>query len=251
MSNGVRFLMVVTALSLLPIPTFGQKGPPKVSPGTGLRVSADGRNLLWDDDTPLFYLADTGWELFSRTTRDEAVRYLDDRKKKRFTVIQTAFLALQTGPNAYGHKAVTYADLVPLTTPSAEAADPNAYDYWDHVDYVLNEAAARGFYVAVAPFRQQLLPKNRADAERYGRRPNLIWMVGFDASAEHIDSHADTYRALAKGIAEGTSGGVADYDKVFLTFQPAGRHSSSRWFHREAWLRLNMIQSGHGRDTPS
>lgn len=266
MSKHIWCVAIATVLSLFPTVVRGQAKPRGDAPhrsgrsaGTDLRVSDDGHNLLLRNGKPFFYLADTGWELFSRTSREEAARYLDDRQQKRFTVIQTAFLALAEGPNAYGHKPVRYEDLNPITTPGNSPADAKAYDYWDHVDYILKEAAARGLRVAIAPFRQQLVPKNRADAERYGRflgerygrQPNLIWMVGFDPSAEQIDAQADTYRAVARGIAAGAAGGNADYDKVFLTFQPAGRHSSSRWFHNDAWLRFNMVQSGHGRDTAS
>lgn len=264
--HRVWWVTIAVLLSLSPTSARGQDRPPAgpspigVEPsGTELRVSADGHHIVRRDGGPFFYLADTCWELFSRTTRDDAVRYLDDRKGKRFTVIQTAFLALARGPNAYGHEPVRYGDLTPLTTAGDDHAEARAYDYWDHVDYVLREATARGFVVAVAPFRQQLMPKLEADAERYGRflgerygrLPNLIWMVGFDPSAEQIDARADTYRAVARGIAAGASGGVADDTKVFLTFHPAGRHSSSRWFHDDPWLRFNMVQSGHGRDTPS
>ncbi len=245
-------VLTAALLVLALAPARAQGGPPA---GTDLRASDDGHHVVRRDGTPLLYLADTNWELFARSTRGEAVRYLDDRQAKRFTTIQTAFLALHEGPNAYGRPPVDYRTLAPVTTPGADPADAKQYDYWDHVDYVLAEAAKRGFVVSVAPFRQQLMPKSPADAERYGRflgdrygrRPGLIIPVGFDPSAEQIDAQADAYRGVARGLAAGAGGGT----NVFLTFHPAGRHSSSRWFHQDAWLRYNTIQSGHGRDTPS
>ena len=38
-----------------------------------------------------------------------------------------------------------------------------------------------------------------------------------------------------------------------MTYHPPGGTSSSRWLHGEAWLDVNMLQSGHGsgRDTPA
>jgi hypothetical protein len=37
---------------------------------------------------PFFWLGDTAWELFHRLNREEADRYLEDRARKGFTVIQ-------------------------------------------------------------------------------------------------------------------------------------------------------------------
>lgn len=33
-----------------------------------------------NDGKPFFWLADTGWELFHRLTREEAIQYLDKRE---------------------------------------------------------------------------------------------------------------------------------------------------------------------------
>jgi len=58
-----------------------------------LKVSENKRFLVYEDGRPFFYLADTGWELFHRLDREEAVRYLENRAKKDFTVIQAVALA--------------------------------------------------------------------------------------------------------------------------------------------------------------
>ena len=39
--------------------------------------------------------ADTAWQLFHRLTREEARRYLEDRAKKGFTVVQAVVLGLE------------------------------------------------------------------------------------------------------------------------------------------------------------
>ena len=33
------------------------------------KLTVSGRNLVWEDGEPFFYLGDTAWELFHRTTR--------------------------------------------------------------------------------------------------------------------------------------------------------------------------------------
>ena len=70
-------------------------------------MADDHRHLVHADGTPFFYLGDTAWELFHRLNREEADRYLDDRARKGFTVIQAVVLAELDGlhtPNPYGDK---------------------------------------------------------------------------------------------------------------------------------------------------
>ena len=50
---------------------------------------------------------------------------------------------------------------------------------------------------------------------------------------------------MAKGIAIGAAG-KEDYDAVLMGFHPRGGGTSSTWFHNDAWLDVNMQQTGHG-----
>src|SRR5215210_7785217 len=70
-----------------------------------LQVSPDKHYLVTADGRPFFWLGDTAWELFHRLDRGEAERYLQNRSRLRFTVIQAVALAELDGltvPNAYG-----------------------------------------------------------------------------------------------------------------------------------------------------
>ena len=72
-----------------------------------LKVSENRHFLVYEDGRPFFYLGDTAWELFHRLDREEADRYLQDRARKGFTVIQAVALAELDGlddPNPYGHR---------------------------------------------------------------------------------------------------------------------------------------------------
>src|SRR4051812_28865294 len=62
---------------------FGNKPGPQP-----LKISPNGRYFMTPDGKPFFWLGDTGWLLFSKLTREETIRYLDDRKAKGFNVIQ-------------------------------------------------------------------------------------------------------------------------------------------------------------------
>ena len=59
----------------------------------GLKVSENRRFLVHADGSPFFYMGDTAWELFHRLNREEAEKYLENRRRKRFTVIQAVALA--------------------------------------------------------------------------------------------------------------------------------------------------------------
>ena len=70
-----------------------------------LKVSQNKHFLVHQDGTPFFYLGDTAWELFHRTTKQEAEMYLKTRAAQGFTVIQAVAVAEFNGdkvPNVYG-----------------------------------------------------------------------------------------------------------------------------------------------------
>ena len=58
-----------------------------------LKVSDNRRFLVTEKGEPFFWLGDTAWELFHRLTREEATRYLENRAKLGFNVVQAVALA--------------------------------------------------------------------------------------------------------------------------------------------------------------
>ncbi len=227
-----------------------------------LRVSDNHRFLVTQDGRPFFYLADTGWELFHRLDRKQAAEYLNVRASQRFTVIQAVALAELDGitdANVYGQLPLVDSDPTkPAITPGSNPADPKQYDYWDHVEYIVDQANARGIYIAMLPAwgswvnsggrdRSILTPANaQAYGEFLGRRfgkKGIIWILGGDRNPT---GYEETWRVLARGIAIGVSG-KEDYDSVLMSFHPRGGGTSSTWFHNDTWLDFNMQQDGHGQ----
>jgi hypothetical protein len=83
---------------------------------------------------------------------------------------------------------------------------------------------------------------------RYKTRKNLIWILGGDRNPRPNTADAEIWRAMATGIIEGVGG----EDKAMMTFHPApNRTGSGEWFHQDAWLDVNMFQTGHCRETTS
>src|SRR4051794_39741956 len=100
MSRSTRAAGLVAWLALL----LATSAPARAD-APRLKVSDNKRFLVTTDGRPFFYLGDTAWELFHRLNREEADRYLTDRARKGFTVIQAVVLAELDGlhtPNPYG-----------------------------------------------------------------------------------------------------------------------------------------------------
>ena len=220
-----------------------------------LEISANKRFFQTVDGKPFFWLGDTGWLLFIKCNREDAIKYLDDRKQKGFNVIQVMLIHdITLGVNAYGDSSIHNRDVSkPVTTVGKNFNDQLQYDYWDHIDYIIDEAAKRGIYMALVPVWggnikhvDAVQARSYATflANRYKSKRNIIWLNGGDIKG-------------SDGINEwkviGTTINAIDKDHL-ITFHPRGRNSSSTWFHNESWLDFNMFQSGHrsyAQDTAS
>jgi hypothetical protein len=252
----------ITAAMVLALGSAASPAEPLLG-AAPLSVSANRRFLVTADGQPFFYLGDTAWELFHRLNRAEATDYLKTRAAQGFTVIQAVALAETDGltaVNAYGDVPLRDGDPAhPDVTPGSHPDRPAEYDYWDHVDFIVNEAARRGLRVAMLPAWGRWVTDRQsngkpaftaANARSYGsflgrryRNKPIIWVLGGDRNADGVE---DVWRAMARGIAEGVNG-REDYTGVTMTFHPSGGRSSSQWFHNDRWLTFNMWQTGHGR----
>ncbi len=211
-----------------------------------LEVMNNGRYLQDSTGKPFFYLGDTAWELFHRLNREEADRYLKDRARKGFTVIQAVVLSEIGGldaPNAYGD--------FPLL--DRDPARPNEA-YFTHVDYVVNEAEELDLFVGMLPTwgsYWKLVGENRVrlftveSAQSYGRflgrryrdKP-VIWILGGDQNIENKEERA-LIDAMARGLREGDGG------SHLITYHPRGPGRSADYLHSAEWLDFNMFQSSH------
>jgi hypothetical protein len=240
------FLLAALALAgpQAPAPASGQ--PERVG---RIIVSANGRFFQHEDGTAFFWLGDTAWNLFQRLDRDEAERYLENRRAKGFNVIQAVAFHGAGEANAYGSQALVAGDAGrPNITLGADPSKPGEYDYWDHIDWVVDLAASKGLYVAILPVwgssvQSKALNAGNVDryarflAARYGGKPNIIWITGGDIRG---DVSPDVWKALGRTLKQ------ADPNHL-ITFHPFGRTQSSTWFHGEPWLDFDMFQSGHRR----
>lgn len=215
-----------------------------------LKVSDNHRFLSTENDDPFFWLGDTGWLLFTKLTREETEKYLEDRRQKGFNVIQVMVLHnLKQAVNVYGDSALIDNRIdQPKITPGSSFEDPAGYDFWDHIDYVIDLAGKKGLYMALVPVwgsnvRAGMVTRMQAEkyaawiADRYHDRTNVIWLNGGDV---HGSDSTGVWNTIGTTIKQ------ANKDQL-ITYHPFGRTQSSEWFHNEAWLDFNMFQSGHRR----
>jgi hypothetical protein len=214
-----------------------------------LKVANDGRHLQHANGQPFFWLGDTCWLLAQKLNRDQVQAYFADRKAKGFNVVQTVVVQMLTDKNVYDDGALVDGDITKLNvTPGSAPGDPAQYDYWDHVDFIIETAAANGIYLAIAPtwshtVRRAPIKKEQVEiyaaaiAERLKRKPNVIWLNGGSAKG---DVDPEVWQSIGVTIKQ------TDPNHL-MGFHPFGRTQSSTWFNDAAWLDFNMFVSGHRR----
>lgn len=212
-----------------------------------LKISANKRYFATQADQPFFWLGDTGWLLFSKLNREDAAKYLEDRRKKGFNVIQVMVMHSVSVVNAYGDSALINKNVaIPRITAGKSFTDKQEYDYWDHVDYIVDLAAKKGIYIAMVPVwganvksgyvnQQQGEAYAKFLAKRYRNRPNIIWMNGGDVPG---NDSIKVWRTIGNTLHQNDPAHL-------ITFHPRGRTQSSIWFHQDTWLDFNCFQSGH------
>jgi len=233
--------IVIMAAACSSPETGGSTGP--------LKISENGRYFADQNGEPFFWLGDTGWLLLGKLDREASVRYLEDRHQKGFNVIQVMLLHSLEMTSVYGDSALAGGNVArPRVTGGSSVDVAGEYDYWDHVDFVIDRADEKGIFMALVPVwgsnvrggrvtREQVREYGLFLAERYGHRKNIIWLNGGDVRGS--DSTA-VWNTLGTTLKE-------HCPDQLISFHPFGRTQSSAWFHQEPWLDFNMFQSGHRR----
>lgn len=243
--SGLKVFIFLAVASFL----FSSFSDKKETKTLQLKVSENQRFLMDSEGKPFFWLGDTGWLLFSKLTREEAEKYLENRAEKGFNVIQVMVLHELKVPNVYGDSALICQDVSrPAITSGNSVTDNEEYDFWDHMDFIIGKAEEKGIYIALVPVwgsnvksgkisREQANQYSTWLAKRYAAKPNIIWLNGGDLMGS--DSTA---------IWEIIGNNLRKYaPNQLITYHPFGRAQSSTWFHNAPWLDFNMVQSGHRR----
>jgi hypothetical protein len=237
----------------LPGGVRGQPGSTAVMPllprssvkGLRLKAGRNGRYLIDQNDKPFFYLGDTVWLIFQRLNKDEVEEYLKDRAAKGFNVIQAYVIRGLEARHPDGNMSLLGA------SPFIDR-DPNKPNeaFFKYVDHVVNRANELGFVMGLVTAKSWHVNRHKErvfDAknastfgkflgERY-KNNAVIWYPGGDSAP---GSDREIWVAMARGLKEGSAG------LHLVSYHGSGGTTSSSWFHKEDWLDMNSIQSGHG-----
>ena len=203
-----------------------------------LNVS-ENKRYLCNGTTPFFWLGDTAWLIFSRLREEEAYTYLRNRKEKGYNVIQATLIHERRQTTAEGVPA--------LSDEDAFLPDKGGL-YWKRAERITDMAAELGMYMALLPAWGNHVSEGRLNdgnmetylgylAETFGKKKNVIWLVGGDVKGSAAFPQFCRIGAYLKEHCPGQ----------LVGFHPFGRTSSSQWFQKEPWLDFYMFQSGHRR----
>jgi len=176
----ILFLLAIT------VPAFA-------APAWPLKVSANGRRLVDQKNQPFLIHGDTAWSLLVQLSKQDAERYLEDRRRRGFNAVLVNLIEYK------------YADRAPfnreMNAPFRTAGDfstPNE-SYFAHADWVIAKAAEKGIAVFLFPayfgkprsgsgWWAELNANGAEKCRNYGRYlgsryrsfANIIWVHGGD-----------------------------------------------------------------------
>ncbi|MCX2452516.1 glycoside hydrolase family 140 protein [Pedobacter sp. PLR] len=238
----VLFVMISAAV-------FACTSDKKPVPAKPLQVSENGRYFIGEDGKPFFWLGDTAWLLFNKLTREQADQYLEDRKQKGFNVVQAMVLHTVPSVNIYGDSSLINGNVAtPALTKGSDFTDATQYDFWDHIDYIVDKAKEKGIFMALVPVWGTNVKNNKVSTEqakiyseflakRYKDKTNIIWLNGGDIKGS---DKLEVWNVIGNTLR-------ANDPNHLITFHPRGRTASSEWFQDARWMDFNMVQSGHRR----
>ena len=228
-------------------------------------------DYLYDaDNQPFFWCADNAWQLAVSADREAASTYLEGIRNAGFNVVQMALVPKDPfgfGGNAYSDVPFAGNSVLELReSPGRRIEDSEAFDYWDHVTWVLQKAADLGLQIAVAPCwgeyvcarENDPLIGNTQTGYEYGfqiggRLGNLndhiIWVLGLNRFPDEVSGGVEIWRAMAEGITDGVKRQAnfdesADFEATCMTYLCS--ESSALWFGGDEWIDFHMW--GHSTD---
>jgi hypothetical protein len=193
-----------------------------------VRVGYTKRYLIHQDGTPFFWLGDTGWLAFKKSSWQEWRQYVDNRAAKGFTVIQTH-------ANQYIPDTSSQAALMPLRNDLPDPA------YFQLLEEKIAYANQRGIVVLLVGLgysgKGNYVPNmNTAAFTRYLTSRLAARAVIFSPSMDApYDDRNDQMASLLKAAAS-----------VHLITQHVGTVAgAAEAYHLKPYIDFTALQSGH------
>ncbi|MGF1583105.1 MAG: DUF4038 domain-containing protein [Gemmataceae bacterium] len=208
-----------------------------------LRVAKEGHYLQHADGKPFFWMGDTVWNMAIIGQGEEINRYLEDRAKKQFSVIQFVNIApWRAAPkDRRGRTAFTGRANIKI--------DP---EYFQRIDKRFDRINAKG--MIAAPIHVLALKKNdpgnylpEKDIHRLDRYQiaryvahHVVWMLAGDNN--YRGKNAERWKRIGRAA-------FGKNKTTLVTTHPTGMNWPWDGWEKEDWLHIIGYQSGHG-DSP-
>jgi hypothetical protein len=187
---------------------------------------------------------DTAWSLIAQLSREDALRYLEDRRARGFNTLLVNLLerkyAAHAPANANGDAPFLNRD---------DFATPNEA-YFAHADWVLQQAAQDGFLVLLVPayvgfggtgddgWYPTMVANGSAKLRTYGEYLGKRF-AGF---ANIVWTHGGDFNPPEKNLLSAVMEGIQAYDRRALHSAHTGPETAAAEYWPDApWLRVNNI----------
>jgi hypothetical protein len=193
------------------------------APKYPVRVSDNGRYLVDQRGHPWRIQADAAWLMSSEATPDEVEQYLDARKAQGFNSFYLMAMVHPKGYSAASHAPNNWRGDPPFAVAgdfSTAGASPESERYWEWIDWIIAQAAARdmvvmlsytylgwsggdmGWYAEILaqPNKDSLSAWGKWLGERYKNDPNVIWFGLGDFAPPAATDGAARVVEIARGI---------------------------------------------------
>ena len=208
-----------------------------------LRIDPTSRYLVDQNGNPFLLVGDAAWSLFAALSDSDADLYLENRRQLGFTAVLANLIehqfAAKAPKNFYGVPPFTGQS---FTTPNE--------DYFAHVDYIVQSAAAKGIVLLLSPLylgfdcgsqgwcaevRGATAPQMKAWGQYIGNRykhfDNIIWVIGGDTDPRPVRTQV---QAMVDGIIS------ADSRHLFTAHNARGQMAVTPW-SGAAWININNV----------
>jgi hypothetical protein len=217
-----------------------------------LKISENRRYFITQQGKPFLYHADTGWQLGTKLTTEEALEYMQFRKSQGFNALQVQIAMEPQQVNRYGQKAF-HGDV--------DFARPNE-SYHNHVSKLISMADSLGLLVVLTqpwlgcckeafgnspdkPIQKNGPVKNRQYGNYLGKKfahhKNLFWIMGGDNDPK---GDRESLVAMIEGLYE-----TAPKFQL-MTYHASPPHSTTDLFQYAPWVGFSFIYT-YWREKPN
>jgi hypothetical protein len=216
----VALTLLGAGCAMTPVAVAPPKAPGPGAPAYPLKVSANHRYLVDQDNTPFLVVGDVPQSMIGMISLTDAASFFDDRQAHGFNAMWIDVLVAGPYYPESREDAGTYDGILPFTDYLSGGKDTAHYDltkpneaYFGRVDQILRLAASHGLVVFLDPIETgQWLPTMRnngpAAARAYGQYlgkrytgfDNIIWLNGNDFNTWQTPGDDAVVRGVAEGI---------------------------------------------------